>query len=126
MTARIERLVNEAITRDIQPQPVAVTYDEFDEKLTDSAAFTVFANAWWPRVDAADALARLASGDLTERQSSNDEIADTLIGELAPLVINMAMLVAKSPCDFSRGTSKTNSGICSNCRSPFSLAEFAA
>ena len=33
------------------------------------------------------------AGDLTERQNSNDEIADTLIGELAPLVINMAMLV---------------------------------
>ena len=33
------------------------------------------------------------AGDLTERQSSNDEIADTLIGELAPLVINMTMLV---------------------------------
>lgn len=33
------------------------------------------------------------AGDLTERQNSNDEIADTLIGELAPLVINMTMLV---------------------------------
>ncbi len=33
------------------------------------------------------------AGDLTERQDSNDEIANTLIGELAPLLINMAMLV---------------------------------
>ncbi len=41
--------------------------DEFDEKVTDSAAFTVFTNAWWPRVDATDALARLASRTLTER-----------------------------------------------------------
>ena len=35
MTERIERLVNEAIARDIQPQPVAVTYDDFDEKLAE-------------------------------------------------------------------------------------------
>jgi DNA helicase IV len=41
--------------------------DEFDEKMTDNSAFTVFTNAWWPRVDATDALARLASPTLTER-----------------------------------------------------------
>ena len=33
------------------------------------------------------------AGDLADRQASNDEIAETLIGELAPLLINMAMLV---------------------------------
>lgn len=41
--------------------------DEFDEKVADSAAFAVFTNAWWPRVNATDALARLASRPLTER-----------------------------------------------------------
>jgi ABC-type bacteriocin/lantibiotic exporter with double-glycine peptidase domain len=33
------------------------------------------------------------AGDLTDRQNSNDEIAETLIGEVAPLLINLIMLV---------------------------------
>ena len=34
--------------------------DDFDDRVTDSAAFAMFSNAWWPRVSAPDALARLA------------------------------------------------------------------
>ncbi len=33
------------------------------------------------------------AGDLADRQNSNDEIAETLIGQLAPLLINLIMLV---------------------------------
>ena len=33
------------------------------------------------------------AGDLADRQSSNNEIAETLIGQLAPLLINLVMLV---------------------------------
>ena len=33
------------------------------------------------------------AGDLADRQNSNNEIAETLIGQLAPLVINLLMLV---------------------------------
>ena len=50
--------------------------DEFDEKITDNAAFTVFTNAWWPRVDATDTLARLASRSMTERVTAGILSAD--------------------------------------------------
>ena len=33
------------------------------------------------------------AGDLADRQNSNDEIAETLVGELAPLLMNLIMLV---------------------------------
>ena len=33
------------------------------------------------------------AGDLADRQNSNDEIAETLVGELAPLLMNLVMLV---------------------------------
>ena len=36
---------------------------------------------------------RHKAGDLTDRLNSNDSIAETLIGELAPLLINLIMLV---------------------------------
>jgi DNA helicase IV len=50
--------------------------DEFDEKVADSAAFAVFTNAWWPRVSATDALARLASSTLTARLTAGILSAD--------------------------------------------------
>ena len=50
--------------------------DDFDERVTDSAAFAVFTNAWWPRVNATDALARLASPTLTARLTAGILSAD--------------------------------------------------
>ena len=50
--------------------------DDFDERVTDSAAFTVFTNAWWPRVSATDALSRLASPTLTARLTAGILSAD--------------------------------------------------
>ena len=50
--------------------------DDFDERVTDSAAFAVFTNAWWPRVSATDALARLASPTLTARLTAGILSAD--------------------------------------------------
>jgi DNA helicase IV len=50
--------------------------DDFDERVSDSAAFAVFTNAWWPRVSATDALARLASSSLTARLTSGILSAD--------------------------------------------------
>ncbi len=50
--------------------------DDFDERVTDSAAFAVFTNAWWPRVSATDALARLASPSLTARLTAGILSAD--------------------------------------------------
>ena len=44
--------------------------EEFDERVTDSAAFAVFTSAWWPRVGATDALARLASPALAARMTA--------------------------------------------------------
>ena len=40
-----------------------------------------------------ETFSRYKTGDLTDRQNSNDAIAETLIGELAPLLINLVMLV---------------------------------
>ena len=50
--------------------------DDFDERVTDSAAFAVFTNAWWPRVNATDTLARLASPTLAARLSAGILSAD--------------------------------------------------
>ncbi len=50
--------------------------DDFDARVTDSAAFAVFTNAWWPRVSATDALARLASPTLTARLTAGILSAD--------------------------------------------------
>jgi DNA helicase IV len=50
--------------------------EDFDERVTDSAAFAVFTNAWWPRVSATDALARLASPTLTARLTAGILSAD--------------------------------------------------
>ena len=50
--------------------------DDFDERVTDSAAFAVFTNAWWPRVSATEALARLASPTLTARLTAGILSAD--------------------------------------------------
>jgi DNA helicase IV len=50
--------------------------EDFDERVTDSAAFAVFTNAWWPRVSATDALARLASPSLTARLTAGILSAD--------------------------------------------------
>lgn len=50
--------------------------DDFDERVTDSAAFAVFTNAWWPRVNATDTLARLASPTLTARLTAGILSAD--------------------------------------------------
>ena len=50
-----------------RPEQLDLERDDFDERVTDSAAFAVFTNAWWPRVSATDALARLASPALAAR-----------------------------------------------------------
>ena len=52
-----------------RPPELDLERDDFDERVTDSAAFAVFTNAWWPRVSATDALDRLASGSLTAQLS---------------------------------------------------------
>ena len=50
--------------------------EDFDERVSDSAAFAVFTNAWWPRVSATEALARLASPGLTARLTAGILSAD--------------------------------------------------
>ena len=40
-----------------------------------------------------DFFARRRAGDLANRQNANDTIAETLVGELAPLLMNLLMLV---------------------------------
>jgi DNA helicase IV len=59
-----------------RPPELDLERDDFDERVTDSAAFAVFTNAWWPRVSATDALDRLASGSLTVRLSQGVLSAD--------------------------------------------------
>jgi hypothetical protein len=51
----------------IKPASLDAERDEFDDRVTDSAAFTMFSNAWWPGVRATDALAQLANPGLTGR-----------------------------------------------------------
>ena len=55
-----EKALLTALWRSRPPQ-VDLDRDEFDDRVLDTAAFTVFVNAWWPRVAAPDSLARLAS-----------------------------------------------------------------
>jgi DNA helicase IV len=64
-----ERALLNALWRK-RPAEIDLEREDFDERVTDSAAFAVFTNAWWPRVSATDALARLASGALTARLSA--------------------------------------------------------
>ncbi len=61
-----EKAVLSALWR-IRPPQLDQERDEFDDKVTDSAAFALFSNAWWPAVTATDALARLADPALTAR-----------------------------------------------------------
>ncbi len=49
------------------PEDVEVEYDQFGELVTDSAAYRVFFNAWWPDLDAATVLRRLAKPGVAEQ-----------------------------------------------------------
>ncbi|HEU5484735.1 MAG TPA: helicase, partial [Microlunatus sp.] len=59
-----------------RPAELDLEREDFDERVADSAAFAVFTNAWWPRVSATDALARLASGSLAARLGAGVLTAD--------------------------------------------------
>ncbi len=61
------------------PDTLDMAQDDFEDRAGDTAAFAMFANAWWPTVSATDALARLgdvgvlgrvAGADLTERDQA--------------------------------------------------------
>jgi DNA helicase IV len=54
------------------PDTLEMDVDDFDERIADSASFTMFANAWWPAVSAADVLARLADPAVLGRVAGND------------------------------------------------------
>ncbi|MDN5771911.1 MAG: AAA family ATPase, partial [Microlunatus sp.] len=58
------------------PSDLDVEREEFDDRVSDSAAFAVFTNAWWPRVSATDALARLGSPSLAARMTSGSLTAE--------------------------------------------------
>ncbi len=70
-----ERALLNALWRK-RPVELDLERDDFDERVADTAQFAVFANAWWPRVSAADALARLASPTLAARLSEHVLSAD--------------------------------------------------
>jgi DNA helicase IV len=59
-----------------RPTELDLEREDFDERISDNATFAVFANAWWPRVSATDALARLASPALASRLASGILTAD--------------------------------------------------
>lgn len=50
-----------------RPAELELERDEFDDAVTDTAAFTMFCLAWWPAVSAAEALTRLADRALLAR-----------------------------------------------------------
>lgn len=50
-----------------RPAELDLERDDFDERVADTATFAAFTHAWWPRVSATDALARLASPALATR-----------------------------------------------------------
>ena len=45
---------------------------DFEDRVSDTAAFEMFVNAWWPAVDAADALLRLADPVVLRRIAGTD------------------------------------------------------
>ncbi len=61
----------------LRPSDLDLERDEFDDLVTDLAAFKMFVNAWWPAVSASTALARLSDLGLVRKLSgsllSNDE-----------------------------------------------------
>jgi superfamily I DNA/RNA helicase len=46
--------------------------EEFDERVSDTAAFAMFSNAWWPTVSPPDALARLADPAVVARVAGSE------------------------------------------------------
>lgn len=50
-----------------RPTELELERDEFDDAVTDTAAFTMFCFAWWPAVSAPEALARLGDPALLAR-----------------------------------------------------------
>ncbi len=55
----------------MRPTEVEVERDEFDDLVTDLAAYKMFVLGWWPTVDAPTALARLADPALLTRLSGS-------------------------------------------------------
>ena len=65
-----EKAVLNALWR-LRPGDVELERAEFDDLVTDLAAYKMFVNAWWPAVDAPSALARLADPALLARLSGS-------------------------------------------------------
>jgi DNA helicase IV len=59
-----------------RPYSIDLERDDFDAQIGDSAAFTMFLNAWWPGVSAPDALARLADFAVMARVAGPELTAD--------------------------------------------------
>ncbi|HEY5821842.1 MAG TPA: UvrD-helicase domain-containing protein [Propionibacteriaceae bacterium] len=55
----------------LRPSDLELERDEFDDLVTDLAAFKMFLQAWWPALSAPAALARLADPALTVRLSGS-------------------------------------------------------
>ncbi|GAB3697893.1 HelD family protein [Mariniluteicoccus flavus] len=61
---------------------VEIERDEFDERVTDQAAYKVFLAAWWPSLRATDVLGRLADPRLTAR-IAGDLLSESEIASLS-------------------------------------------
>ncbi len=55
-----------------RPENLDMEREEFDERVSDTAAFAMFSNAWWPTVSPPDALARLADPAVVARVAGSE------------------------------------------------------
>jgi hypothetical protein len=54
-----------------KPVELELEREEFDEQVSDTAAYRMFRNAWWPNLSATTALARLADPDVMAKVSES-------------------------------------------------------
>ena len=71
---------------DLLPEETEIEREEFDDLVTDQAAYRMFLQAWWPSLNAVQVLARLGDARLTKRLAHgilSDEEAERLAASYA-------------------------------------------
>ena len=65
-----------------KPQDIDIEREDFDDRVSDTAAYRMFRNAWWPGVSATAALARLAD------QALMTKVADSVLSPAEQEVVS--------------------------------------